>query len=188
MKRQRGLGLIAIALLTMSPALSRAEDELGQLFSSGVERARIDEARRLSRLPPPPPAPEPEAVIEPPAPPPPPPAPVRQQFSLDGVVLRSQGPTTVWVNGESSTGGPLLGAAASIAAPARPGAPVRIDAEGGSILLLKPGQVADTEGLQPAEAYLQMAEEGEAEPVSRATPGSPVTRPGVGTAPKSRQP
>lgn len=188
MKPQCGFGLIAIALLTLLPALSRAEDDLGQLFSSGVERARIDEARRLSRLPPPPPAPEPEAVIEAPAPPPPPPPPARQQFSLDGLVLRSQGPSTVWVNGESSTGGPLLGAAARIAAPARPGDPVRIDAEGGSILLLRPGQFADTELLRPSEAYLQMAAEADATPASGPRHGSPTARPAAGAAPKPRQP
>src|SRR5690606_16535050 len=64
---------------------------MGRLFYTPEERAQIDEIRR--RPAPPPKVPVAEAKPEPPAPAPPP-----KYVTLNGVVRRSDGVNTVWLN------------------------------------------------------------------------------------------
>jgi len=73
----------ALACLALA-ASAHAAEPMGRLFFSPAERAALDEARRK---------PEPVVVI-PPAPPPPPP----EIVTINGVVRRSDGTTTVWIN------------------------------------------------------------------------------------------
>ncbi|AQR70019.1 hypothetical protein BZG29_18075 [Janthinobacterium sp. LM6] len=65
--------------------------QLGRLFLSPQQRAQLD----AQRYGPPPPNP---ALAAPPPPPPPPPAP---PVELNGVVQRSSGRSTVWLNQEA---------------------------------------------------------------------------------------
>ncbi|MGK5047826.1 hypothetical protein ACQ4WP_18300 [Janthinobacterium sp. GB4P2] len=84
--------LILYALLAGSVLTARAQaPQLGRLFLSPEQRAQID-AQRYG-----PPAADP-ALAPPPPPPPPPPAP---PVELNGVVLRSSGRSTVWLNQEA---------------------------------------------------------------------------------------
>jgi len=154
--------LIVIALWAPAPPVA-ADPTLGRLFSTPEERARLDEARRLAHLPPAPPtlADTAEARVESPPPPPPAPPP-RGSLAVDGYVIRGDGGSTVWVNRESSTGGPLLGVEAVVEPPQRPGVGVHLQAADGTRLLLRPGQ-----SLPEGEAIVR---EGYLSPAPAATP------------------
>lgn len=123
--------LLAIAAPPASCQYS--EPALGRLFTAPEERMRLDRDRASAPLAPPAPVaapapPEASAAVAN-APPPPPPAPVR----LTGVVRRSDGRATVWVDNEprETTLGPY-----------RPGGTIPVDTPGGRVLL-KPGQSID---------------------------------------------
>jgi hypothetical protein len=81
MSRLAALSASLLALLAATPA-SHAQ-ELGRLFFTPEQRAALD-ARRKARVPDKPAA---ATVVSP-------------TTRLDGYVQRSQGPSTVWVNGE----------------------------------------------------------------------------------------
>jgi len=87
--------LLLLSLLLAAPAL-RAQ-ELGRLFFTPEQRSALD-ARRKARVPDKPAA---AAVVSP-------------TTRLDGYVKRSEGPSTVWVNGdpllETSPEAPRIGA------------------------------------------------------------------------------
>lgn len=112
--------------------------QLGRLFSTPEQRAQLD----AQRYGPPPGTPAPAAA---PPPPPPPPAP---PVELNGVVERSSGRSTVWLNQapqqephnqlEHATGGTLT---------------LRLSS--GQVVLLKPGQRYD-----PASGSVSEAPEG----------------------------
>jgi hypothetical protein len=108
----------SIAFLALLPGPSAAQD-LGRLFFTPEERAELD-ARRRARVPDKPAA---AAVVSP-------------TTKLDGYVKRSDGPSTVWVNGEALPAdageGPRTGPRVFI--------PI---GEGGRRAALKPGEVLD---------------------------------------------
>lgn len=116
----RPLALALVLLAAAAPA--RAAEPLGRLFFTPEQRAALD-ARRKARVPDKPAA----AVIA---------SPVTR---VDGYVQRSQGPSTVWVNGESLSEG---GAdAPRIQAPT---GNVSISVgDGGKRVPLKPGESLD---------------------------------------------
>ncbi|HAZ61929.1 MAG TPA: hypothetical protein DCY89_10195 [Gammaproteobacteria bacterium] len=151
----RSLFVLLAACWVASAAAAEAPS-LGRLFSTPEERARLDEARRQARLP----AwmqmsPEEGAVAAPPGPPePPPPPPPRGTLAVDGYVLRGDGATTVWVNREGSTGGPLLGVDAAVEPPGRAGVGARVLAPDGTSVLLRPGQSLPAGETEVREGYL----------------------------------
>jgi hypothetical protein len=108
--------LIATILLAASSGVSHAQ-QLGRLFFTDDQRAALD-ARRRARVPDKPFA---APVIASPT------------TRLDGFVRRSQGPSTVWVNGEQLPENVRPGER-SVAVPV---------GEGGARVELKPGQVLD---------------------------------------------
>ncbi|MBT8445986.1 MAG: hypothetical protein HKO62_10665 [Gammaproteobacteria bacterium] len=144
--------LLLTALLFLQPSIGSAE-ELGRLFLSPSERARLETLRRTeaeaaqlaSGLP--------EAAAEPvaEAAASPPPAAV----SFDGIVTRSDGTRTIWVNGESSYDGrfPELPLTLRSGAPAR----VIVQPEGADAVVLKPGQRWDPPGGEGNAAALPAA-------------------------------
>jgi hypothetical protein len=78
--------ILAIALLMgVSPASADAES-LGRLFHSAAERSALDSVRKAKLQPQKPAAPRPS---EP------------QTVQLDGYVARSDGKSTIWVNGSA---------------------------------------------------------------------------------------
>lgn len=93
MRRIACVGLLAAC------AFAAKADDLGRLFFDRDTRAALDAARAAAAAPVPAPdiepvalpapSPEPAAASTPPAP-----------ITLNGVVTRSRGPSTVWVNGE----------------------------------------------------------------------------------------
>ena len=74
----------ALAFLVLLLAGTAQAEELGRLFFTPAERAALD-ARRKARVPDRPAA----AVV------------ISPVTRIDGYVKRSQGPSTVWMNGES---------------------------------------------------------------------------------------
>lgn len=92
--------LLLIGVIHALPgvAAETAGDDLGRLFFSRDERAALDAARAAATLPLPHLAEDdvrqlPEAALDATAPPPLP------AVTLNGIVTRSRGPATVWVNG-----------------------------------------------------------------------------------------
>jgi hypothetical protein len=113
----RALVLLALALV----AAAAQADELGRLFFTPEQRAALD-ARRRARLPD-----NPASLVA---------APVTR---VDGFVKRSAGPSTIWINGESSTDS--APEAPRLAEPA-PAVSVSVGENGGRVRL-KPGETLD---------------------------------------------
>lgn len=117
--------LIVCALLAGAALTARAQSpQLGRLFLSPEQRAQLD-AQRYG-----PPAPDP-AVAAPPSPPPPAPP-----VELNGMVLRSSGRSTVWLNQEAQN------EPHNRLARGKPGT-LTLRLSNGQVLLLKPGQRYD---------------------------------------------
>lgn len=106
--------LLAAALLV--PGLPQAQ-ELGRLFFTPEQRAALD-ARRRARVPD-----KPAAI----------PAVASPTTRVDGYVQRSQGPSTVWVNGATADEA-IAGSDTRVSVPV---------GEGGARVRLKPGQTLD---------------------------------------------
>ena len=138
MPRLPAMLLAALAGAAMAPAAAQyTEPVLGRLFTAPDERIRLDRDRASA------PAVATAAPAQQVAPPvvaaaPPPPAPQR----LTGVVRRSDGRATVWIDDEPRE--TTLGRY-------RPGSPIPIDTPGGRVLA-KPG-----ENLGPAHGTPQDA-------------------------------
>ncbi|MDZ7751806.1 MAG: hypothetical protein U5S82_09110 [Gammaproteobacteria bacterium] len=154
------LGVLWVAVLV--PGMAHGE-ALGRLFFTPEQRAALDEERFA---PPPEQAPEPEVAEEQPPPEPPPPL---RSLRMEGLVVRSHGPNTAWVDGrpvlrkgttdEGVTVDPTSTRDGGVAVRVR-GSDTTVD--------LKPGQRFD-----PASAR-----------VSELTPGPSETAPGL--APQGR--
>ena len=116
---------LLLLLAFVLPAAPIQAQELGRLFFTPEQRAALD-ARRKARVPDKPAA---AAVVSP-------------TTRLDGYVKRSQGPSTVWVNGEgqleTSPEAPRIGATR------RDDGRVSIGVgESGARIGLRPGEVLD---------------------------------------------
>ena len=130
--------LILCVLLAGAALTARAQSpQLGRLFLSPEQRAQLD-AQRYG-----PPAPDP-AMAAPAPPPPPPPAP---PVELNGVVQRSSGRSTVWLNQEAQN------EPHNRLASGKPGT-LTLRLSNGQVVLLKPGQRYD-----PASGTVSEAQE-----------------------------
>ncbi|MGK5055995.1 hypothetical protein ACQ4WY_03505 [Janthinobacterium sp. LB2P49] len=117
--------LILCALLTGAALTARAQSpQLGRLFLSPEQRAQLD-AQRYG-----PPPPDPALAAPPPPPPPGPPV------ELNGLVLRSSGRSTVWLNQEAQN------EPHNRLARGKPGT-LTLRLSNGQVVLLKPGQRYD---------------------------------------------
>lgn len=120
--------LILCVLLAGAALTARAQSpQLGRLFLSPEQRAQLD-AQRYG-----PPAPDPAMAAPAPPPPPPPPAP---PVELNGVVQRSSGRSTVWLNQEAQN------EPHNRLASGKPGT-LTLRLSNGQVVLLKPGQRYD---------------------------------------------
>lgn len=122
--------LVLCALLAGAALTAQAQarsPQLGRLFLSPEQRAQLD-AQRYG----PPPA-DPALTPPPPPPPPPPPAP---PVELNGVVQRSSGRSTVWLNQEAQN------EPHNHLAREQPGS-LTLRLSTGQVVLLKPGQRYD---------------------------------------------
>jgi len=112
----RRLALLVVILLAAPSGVSHAQ-QLGRLFFTDDQRAALD-ARRRARVPD-----KPSAA----------PVVVSPTTRLDGFVKRSEGPSTVWVNGEPLQENVRPGER-SVSVPV---------GDSGTRVELKPGQVLD---------------------------------------------
>jgi hypothetical protein len=126
-------------VLSLCLAVTTADaTELGRLFFTPAERDALDAERRAAAAPPAPPrelvqiAPAPAAPAKPPAP-----------VTMNGIVTRSTGPGTVWINGESQD-------LRHATIPGDPSARVRV---AGETLRLAPGDTPGQPRLRPGQTY-----------------------------------
>ncbi|HEX4927135.1 MAG TPA: hypothetical protein VFV74_03975 [Burkholderiales bacterium] len=116
----------ALLSLLFASGVAQAADELGRLFFTPSERAALD-ARRKARVP--------DKVSAPVVA-----SPVTR---IDGYVKRSQGPSTVWMNGESLNEGGSHGPRIETRGPdGEPRVSVNVG-EPGNRVRLKPGESLD---------------------------------------------
>lgn len=108
---------LALLLTLMAVAQVLVAQELGRLFFTPEQRDALD-ARRRARLPD---KPSPVPIV------------VSPTTRLDGFVRRSDGRSTVWVNGDT----------ADDTRPQADGSVSVVVGEGGARVRLKPGQVVD---------------------------------------------
>ena len=108
---------LAAALLGLSLAAPAAGQEIGRLFFTPEQRAALD-ARRKAKVP------DKSAPVAAPT------------LRLDGYVKRTDGRSTIWVNGEAADQGvqPPTGVETRVSLPA---------GEGGDRVSLKPGETLD---------------------------------------------
>ncbi|MEX0959678.1 MAG: hypothetical protein WDZ63_10370 [Burkholderiales bacterium] len=93
MMRMSSLAVSLVLVLGVTGQAIAAEEGLGRLFFTPKQRAALDAGAPISR-----PAPKPAAAATAPRRPAPPPAP--RELRLGGVVTRSDGERTVWIDGK----------------------------------------------------------------------------------------
>jgi len=133
-RRWCGLAVTLAAFLFSAAAQAQAHAHaIGRLFTTPEERYRLDQGRGLIAAPAPVPKPVPVAEAQqPPQPRQPPPAPV----TVDGVIRRSDGRATVWIDGQPQD------RRIDLASPRQPPR-VGITLPSGEQVRLKPGQSVD---------------------------------------------
>jgi hypothetical protein len=126
------IALLVIALMIMISPSSRAKDGLLRLFTTPQERAALNAERSK---PPPTPPKTGESVSASPKPP--------TTITLNGLIVRNQGPTTVWINGKNEIYQPGF----KVEINQRKGIKVPINlqlSQSQRIVSLKPGQTINT--------------------------------------------
>ncbi len=140
--------LAALGISLASPA--QAQQLPGRLFLTPAERAHLDELRaaRPQQLESRAPSGTSQVTID--IPPPPPPEP----FTMNGLVVRSSGPNTVWVDGQPvlSTHDTSKGVRIDTRGTNAGGTPVTV-LESGRAVRLKPGQTYVPDGDVLTERY-----------------------------------
>ncbi len=139
MKRAFVLGALLAGAV---PATVAQVPQLGRLFSTPEQRAQLD----AQRYGPPPSSP----ALAPPAPPPPPPPPA-PPVELNGLVQRSSGRSTVWLNGT-----PQQEPHNQLDQGQGQGGTLSLRLSSGQLILLKPGQRYD-----PASGSVTEAPQGQ---------------------------
>jgi hypothetical protein len=131
------------ALLLTLPPVSDAQ-RLGRLFSTSDERALLDELRRERQIV----DPDPQVVEVVPD------APSVEQVTINGLVLRSSGPDSAWVNGRQVDGGARTRDGVRVDTSVTRGGRVKIILPSGAeTIALKPGQKIDVESGVVVEGY-----------------------------------
>lgn len=129
--------LVSLLLMTMSLGCvsAQAADALGRLFFTPAQRASLDAANRLKTTGRTSPAKRGPAEI-----------------TLNGVVVRSDGESTVWVNGQPAGRG---AAANVIATPSADPSAARVSVPGSASRELRVGQQLDTRTGVVRETFAQ---------------------------------
>jgi len=135
------LGIAAILMIL--PSIADAQ-RLGRLFSTPDERALLDELRRERQIVDPDPQVA-EIVAD---------TPSVEQVTINGLVLRSSGAHSAWVNGRQVDGGARTREGVRVDTSATRGGRVKIILPSGAETIdLKPGQKIDVDSGVVVEAY-----------------------------------
>ena len=139
-------GPVCAFLVVVFLAVPATGQGLGRFFSTPEERARLDEIRANRDLIEPDPEPATQAAPQ---------APVVEQLSIEGLVIRSGGTGSAWVNGRPVFDGWTTREGVRVdAAPAGRSGGVKITLPSGADTIdLKPGQSIDVETGVVVEAY-----------------------------------
>ncbi len=136
------LGLAAALVLPLNVAHAQ---RLDRLFSTSDERALLDELRRERQIV----APDQQAVVEIV-----PDTPSVEQVTINGVVLRSGGVNSAWINGRQVDAGARTREGVRVDTSATRGGSVKITLPSGAESInLKPGQKIDVDSGVVVEAY-----------------------------------
>lgn len=151
MVRHNRYVLVAVAI-GMLPLTGSAEQELGRLFMSSQDRAMLEQERRALAIPvikEPEPEPEQEVVeVEPEEPPP------VGSIGVSGVVTRSSGNNTAWVNGVSTLNGDFESQHFTVRADAVGNGSVGVEIPSrGKNVRLKPGQTYLPDSASVVDSY-----------------------------------
>ncbi len=131
------------AFFLILPLMADAQ-RLGRLFSTPDERALLDELRRERQIVDP--DPQVTEII--------PDSPSVEQVTIDGVVLRSSGADSAWVNGRQVDGGSRTREGVRVDTSATQGGRVKITLPSGAETIdLKPGQKIDVDSGIVIEVY-----------------------------------
>jgi hypothetical protein len=155
-------GFLALSTLTVSaPAAAQAQERLGRLFFTPAQRASLDIARsQRARAAVATERTEQEAT------------PVPQTITYSGVVRRSDGKTTVWINNQAVHDRESAGAAA-IVGRVRPDGSVTLQVpQSGRSVSLKPGQSVELLTGSVEEGYSRRVEAPKPEPKPAAKPAA----------------
>lgn len=138
------LAVLTLAALVTQPA---GAAEFGRLFSTAEERRALDEIRREYELddePVPEPGPRQAENQEP----------AVSQLTINGVVLRSSGLNSTWINGSQVIGGTTTREGLRVRTEREGGGSVRITLPSGvDMVRLRPGQKIDVVSGSVLEAY-----------------------------------
>ena len=99
MRLELAAALMVTSLVT-APLRPAHAEALGRLFTTPQQRAELERLRHA-----PPPAPKPKLVEQPKVEAPQAPPPTVPPITVNGVVVRSDGESTAWVNGQSTVDG-----------------------------------------------------------------------------------
>jgi len=151
---------LAIVLSGLSAAGSAQEPPLGRLFLTPEQRAALDSARRNKIRA--------EAVVA--ATDKKPKIPPARSVTINGVVTRSDGESTIWINGHATEGETRDGMHVVIAPGSNSSVVVREPA-GGKHVRVKVGQRADLLSGKIEESYQQRRRAPTAPPAASSPPG-----------------
>lgn len=138
------LATFALAALLLTLATGVDAQRLGRLFSTPDERALLDELRRERQIV----DPDPQVVeiVQD--------APSVEQVTINGVVLRSSGTNSAWINGRQIDGGGRTREGVRVHTSAAGGGRVKITLPSGAETIdLKPGQKIEVDSGIVVEAY-----------------------------------
>jgi hypothetical protein len=162
--------VVYFALAASAPAAAQAQERLGRLFFTPAQRASLDVARsQRARAALSTEKPEQEAT------------PVPQTITYSGVLRRSDGKTTVWINNQAVHDRESAGAAA-IVGRVRPDGSVTLQVpQSGRSVSLKPGQSVELLTGAVEEGYSRRVEAPKpaAKPAANARTGKPAAPDGV---------
>jgi len=147
-----GLALLAAAVAFAGVAPDAEAQRLGRLFTTPEQRSTLDELRYQTQLERPEAEPEPKAVarVEEEQPQ----EPGVSRLTVNGIVRRSRGPGTVWVNGALVERGGLTAEGLTVEDAGGANVHIRLPS-GARTIALKPGQRIDVDSGAVLDSYEQ---------------------------------
>jgi hypothetical protein len=174
---------LAFIALAFAASAAGAAQPLGRLFFTPAERAQLEMARSTKR------APEPPASQKPAEPP----KPETQIITYSGIVKRSDGKSTLWLNSRAADEKEAL-SGLPVSGRVRPDGRVTLQSEGGGTIDLKVGQRAElttgrvSEARPPEKAAPDKGKDGDAAKGDGAKSEKDAPKADAKAPPKSAEP